>query len=362
MSRAYNFCAGPATLPEPVMQRMHEELLEWRGERASVMEISHRCPAFEQLLKTCEQRLRTLLDVPDNMAVLFMHGGATAQFFALPMNLLGGNRKADYLLSGAWSKRAFKEAQNYGDIHRAAAIDSQAACCLSDTRSWKIRPESRYLYYTSNETFIGLQYPSPPESPIPLVSDMTSELLSRPIDFKRHGLVFAGAQKTMGIAGLAVVMVRRDWLDEAQSITPNMYRYATQDEAGSLCNTLPTFPVYVMNLMLAWAEEQGGVAALQQRCEARSAQLYGVLDRFPACYHPVVPTDVRSHMNVCFHLNSPKEEQAFLEGAEQRNLINLKGHASVGGVRASIYPQQTQEAVDALSHWMEAFALRKACV
>ncbi|BCX89180.1 phosphoserine aminotransferase [Methylomarinovum tepidoasis] len=355
--RVYNFSAGPSMLPEPVLQRAREEMLDWHGSGMSVMEMSHRGPHFRQIAENTEALLRELLGVSDEYHCLFLQGGATGQFAAIPMNLLGDRRIMSYVLTGSWGKKAAAEAKKYGEVMIAASSEDAKFTTIPDPAAWDVDPEAVYLHYTSNETIGGVEFPFVPEVDVPLVCDMSSDILSRPVDVSRFGVIYAGAQKNMGPAGITVVIVRKDLLRPPHPATPQVFDYAKQAEAGSMLNTPPTYNWYLLGLVLEWLRDQGGVEGIEKRNIEKAGLLYGAIDASDFYYNPVDPR-YRSCMNVPFTLADPSLDGLFLKEAEAEGLVNLKGHRSVGGMRASIYNVMPLEGVQALVQFMQEFERR----
>ncbi|GAB4352533.1 MAG: 3-phosphoserine/phosphohydroxythreonine transaminase [Methylohalobius crimeensis] len=355
--RVYNFSAGPAVLPEAVLVRAREEMLDWRGSGMSVMEMSHRGSHFKQIAETAEADLRALLGVSEDYHCLFLQGGATGQFAAIPMNLLGDKRKMNYVVTGSWSKKAAAEAKQYGEVHIAATGEAENFTTIPDPASWEVDPEGVYLHYTTNETIGGVEFPFVPEVDCPLVTDMSSDFLSRPVAVNRFGLIYAGAQKNMGPAGIVVVIVRKDLLRDPLPGTPSIWDYRKQAEAGSMLNTPPTYNWYLVGLVLEWLREQGGLVAIERRNIEKSELLYGAIEASDFYRNPVDPR-YRSRMNVPFTLADPALDATFLKEASERGLVNLKGHRSVGGMRASIYNAMPIEGVKALVDFMQEFERR----
>ena len=354
MSRVYNFSPGPAMLPLPVLERIREELPDWQGTGASVMELSHRGAPFIELARSAQARLRALIGIPDDYHVLFLAGGAQMQFAAVPMNI-GGGELVSYVNTGSWSTKAIEEAKKYGPVHVAASSEAQGFNHIPPRESWDVRADAAYLHYTPNETIGGVEFHWVPEvGDVPLVADLSSTILSRPIDVSAHGLIYAGAQKNAGIAGVTIVVVHDRLLDRADPRTPTPLHYAVQAKQDSMANTPATFSWYVMALVLEWAEQQGGVATLAARNAIRAQKLYDHIDASSLYTNPVRPSD-RSHMNVTFVLPTPELDKPFLERAEAAGLFGLKGHRSVGGMRASIYNAMPDAGIERLVEVMAAF-------
>jgi len=356
MSRAYNFCAGPATLPEPVLQQARDEMLDWRGTGMSVMEMSHRSDEFVEIAETAEKDLRDLAGISDDYAVLFMQGGASSQFATIPLNLLGDNGRADYVNTGIWSEKAIAEARRYGDIHVAASSEDSGFTTIPLQETWNTRADAAYLHYTPNETIGGLEYDFVPDSgDVPLVADMSSNILSRPVDVSKFGLIYAGAQKNIGPSGLVVVIIRKDLLGRARPETPTMMDYRIAAENGSMYNTPATYSWYLAGLVFKWLKAQGGVDAMAEVNRRKATKLYEFIDGNEFYANPIDPR-FRSWMNVPFTLADDSLNSTFLKGADERGLLNLKGHRSVGGMRASIYNAMPEAGVDALIDYMAGFA------
>ena len=356
MSRAFNFCAGPATLPEAVLKQAQTELLNWRGTGMSVMEMSHRSDEFVSIAETAEKDLRELAGISDDYAVLFMQGGSSSQFATIPLNLLGENGTADYVSTGIWSKKAIAEAKRFGDVNVAASSEDSGFTTIPDQSSWTANPDAAYLHYTPNETIGGLEYDFVPESgSVPLVADMSSTILSRPLDVSKFGLIYAGAQKNIGPSGLVVVIVRKDLLGKARKETPTMMNYQVIADNGSMYNTPATYSWYLAGLVFKWLKEQGGVQAMGEINARKASKLYGFIDDSDFYANPIDPR-FRSWMNVPFTLGDDALNGEFLKGANARGLLNLAGHRSVGGMRASLYNAMPEAGVDALIEYMTEFA------
>jgi phosphoserine aminotransferase len=355
MNAIYNFSAGPAMLPVPVLQQAREELLDLHGSGMSVMEMSHRSKEFLSIATQAEADLRALLAVPDNYKVLFLQGGATSQFAMVPMNLLRGRSRADYINTGAWSKKAISEAKRYCEVNVAASSEGSNFTTIPEFSSWQLNADAAYLHYTPNETIGGVEFHDIPDSgDVPLVADMSSTILSRPLDVTRFGLIYAGAQKNIGPAGLTVVIVRDDLIGSTLPFTPSMFDYQAHADNGSMLNTPPTFAWYLAGLVFAWLREQGGLAAMAEINRHKSGRLYNAIDASGFYNSPVDPA-CRSWMNVPFTLANPDLDGEFLDQAKSAGLLNLKGHRSVGGMRASIYNAMPMAGVDALIGFMQEF-------
>jgi phosphoserine aminotransferase len=354
MERVFNFSAGPAAIPLPVLERAREELINWRGSGMSVMEMSHRGKEFMAIAERAEADLRRLLDIPAGYRVLFLQGGATMQFSAVPFNLAGSGDKADYVVTGSWSKKALAEGRRFVEARVAADSVNNGHTAIPDPAGWALTPDATYLHYTPNETIGGVEFHFVPETVAPLVADMSSTLLSRPLEVGRFGLIYAGAQKNIGPAGLALVIVRDDLIGRAREGTPAMMDYRQQAEAGSMLNTPPTWAWYIAGLVFEWLLEQGGLAEMERRNRRKAETLYGAIDQ-SGFYENPVARECRSWMNIPFTLADPALDARFLEQAKKAGLTTLKGHRSVGGMRASLYNAMPQDGVDALVAFMREF-------
>ncbi len=355
----YNFASGPSVLPRSVLARAREALAP--AASPSVLEVPFSSPTFGRVLAQAESDLRELLGVPGDYAVLFLQGGASAHFALLPLNLLGEREVADYVESGYWSRRASDEASRQGRVNRVASSAETGFDRVPDLARWKVTRGAAYLHITSNETDGGVQYPSTPEvRHAPLVADMSSDLLTRPIDVTAYGLIYASAQKNLGATGLAIVLARRDLLGRARPHTPAVFDYARQAEAGSRINTPPMFSIYLAGLMFQWIRHQGGLAEMERRAEARSARIYAAIDASEGFYRCAAQPAFRSRVNVCFHLREPRLVPRFLSEAEERGLLHLAGHAGTGGLRASMYNAMPLAGADALAAFMAEFMERAA--
>lgn len=356
--RAYNFCAGPAALPTAVLEKAQAEMLDWHGKGLSIMEMSHRSKDYVAVAEKAEADLRKLMNIPENYKVLFLQGGASLQFSAIPLNLLGKNSKADYIQTGIWSEKATKEAQRYGDINvieAGASIDGKLA--ITDQSTWKLSDDAAYVHYAENETIGGIQFASIPETDKPLVADLSSSILSAPLDVSKFGLIYAGAQKNIGPAGLTLVIIRDDLLDQAKAEIPSLLKYSAQAKNDSMVNTPATYAWYLSGLVFEWLLEQGGVDAIYKANLAKAELLYGYIDSSDFYNNPIAKEN-RSIMNVPFTLANADLDKQFLKEAEENHLLNLAGHRSVGGMRASIYNAVPLEGVQALVSFMDDFAKR----
>ena len=360
MTRVFNFSAGPATLPEAVLRQAAEEMLDWNGSGMSVMEMSHRGKEFIAIHAEAESLLRELLAIPQNYKVLFMQGGAIGQNAIVPMNMLRGATSADYINTGEWSKKSIKEAKNYCKVNVAATAEASGFTSVPKQDTWKLDPNAAYVHICSNETIGGVEYHWTPDTgAVPLVADMSSNILSRPIDVSRYGLIYFGAQKNIGQAGLTIVIVREDLIGNALPITPSAFDYKQQADNDSMYNTPPTYAIYIAGLVFKWIKAQGGLKAMEAHNKTKAALLYDYLDSTGFYSSPVAPDD-RSIMNVPFKLKDEALDDAFLKGAQARGMLQLKGHRSVGGMRASIYNAMPIEGVKALVAYMKEFEAQHA--
>ena len=358
MSRVFNFSAGPAMLPQAVLEKAQQEILDWHGSGMSVMEMSHRGKEFMSIATQAETDLRELIGINDEYAVLFLQGGASSQFAAVPLNLLGNKKTADYTNTGAWSKKAIAEAKRYCDVNVAATSEDSKFCSVPAQDNWQLNPDAAYVHYTPNETIGGVEFPFIPDTgDVPLVADMSSTILSRPVDVSRYGIIYAGAQKNIGPAGLTVVIVRKDLMGQPLDSTPTMFNYQVQAENGSMYNTPPTYSWYLAGLVFAWLKEQGGLAKMGEINKRKADDLYATIDDSDFYANPVEPAS-RSWMNVPFTLADPELDAVFLEESKQEGLATLKGHRSVGGMRASIYNAMPEEGVNSLIAFMAEFERR----
>ena len=358
MQRVFNFSAGPAALPETVLQRVQEELLDWHGSGMSVMEMSHRGKEFIDIHAGAEKKLRELLVIPAHYKVLFMQGGAIGENAIVPLNLLAEKTSADYVNTGEWSKKSIKEAKKYCAVHIAASSEAEQFTYIPKQTDWRLSANPAYVHICSNETIGGLEYHWVPETGhIPLVADMSSHILSRPIDVEKYGLIYAGAQKNIGPAGLTIVIVREDLLGKAHPHCPSAFDYQLVADNDSMYNTPPTFAIYIAGLVFEWLQEQGGLAAIEHRNISKAKLLYDYLDQTSFYSSPVRKED-RSRMNVPFKLRDPSLDELFLQGASEQGMIQLKGHRSVGGMRASIYNAMPIEGVQSLVNYLREFEQR----
>lgn len=355
MERIYNFSAGPAMLPREVLEQASEELVNWQGCGMSVMEMSHRGKEYMAIHAQAEADLRELMAIPAHYKVLFLQGGASSQFAMVPMNLLRGKTSADYVNTGEWSKKAIKEAKKYCTVNIVASSEDRNFTYAPPQAQWKLNPDAAFVHYTPNETIGGVEiFWTPDTGGVPLVADMSSTILSRPIDVSKYGLIYAGAQKNIGPAGVTVVIVREDLLGQTLPGTPSMFDYKLHADNDSMYNTPPTFAIYIAGLVFKWLKEKGGLAAMERLNIAKAKLLYDYLDSTEFYHSPVAPEN-RSRMNVPFTLKDAALDEEFLKGAKARGLLQLKGHRSVGGMRASIYNAMPIEGVQALIDYMKEF-------
>ncbi len=354
MSRPYNFSAGPATLPEAVLEQAKTELLDWHSSGMSVMEMSHRGKEFVSIAEQAEADLRELLNIPEHYKVLFLQGGASAQFAMAPMNLLRGKTRADYLNTGQWSKKAIAEAKKFCRVNIVATGEASNFTTIPPRAEWQCDPQAAYLHCTPNETINGIEMNEIPDVGVPVVADMSSTLLSRPLDVNQFGLIYAGAQKNIGPAGLTIVIVRDDLIGQTVVGTPTMYDYAAMAKDGSMYNTPPTYAWYIAGLVFQWIKTLGGLTAMAERNKAKAELLYNAIDASGFYKNPVDPA-CRSWMNVPFTLADSALDKLFLAEAKKAGLLTLSGHRSVGGMRASIYNAMPLEGVQTLVDFMADF-------
>ncbi|HTP06987.1 MAG TPA: phosphoserine transaminase [Anaerolineae bacterium] len=357
VKRAHNFNAGPSILPLPVLEQAQRELLDFKGTGMSVMEISHRSKEFEAVIGEAEQDLRTLMGIPANYKVLFLQGGATLQFAMIPMNLRASGASADYIVTGSWSKGAVKEAKKLGTTKIAYSSESQNFNRLPAQTELNLDPQTAYLYFCANETIHGVEFKAEPVPPagVPLIADVSSDFISHPIDVSKYGLIYAGAQKNAGPAGVVVTIIREDLLERVPENLPVMLDYKAQVAGGSMHNTPPCFAIYMVGLVFKWALGLGGLTEVQRRNEAKASILYQAIDESGGFYKGHAVPEARSKMNVTFRLPSEELEDLFAKEAKKQNMIGLKGHRSVGGMRASIYNALPLESAQALVQFMKEF-------
>ena len=355
MKKIYNFSAGPAVLPKPVLARAQAEMLDWHGSGMSVMEMSHRGREFTSILEKTEADLRTLLNIPSNYKVLFLQGGAIAENAMIPLNLLNG-KAADYAVTGGWSKRSVDDARAFGTINVVASTEAEGYKHVPDYASWQLHQDAAYLHICTNETMSGVEFDGLPNAGnVPIVADMSSHILSRSIDVSKYGVIYAGAQKNIGPAGLCIVIVRDDLLDRASVQTPAVFNWKMQAENQSMTNTPPTYSIYIAGLVFEWLLELGGVPAIEKVNIAKANLLYDYIDSTDF-YVNFVAKNNRSRMNIPFYLRDESHNEAFLKGANGAGLLQLRGHRAVGGMRASIYNAMPIEGVQALVNYMQKFA------
>ena len=354
MSRIFNFSAGPATLPEAVLKQAQEEMMDWQGTGMSVMEMSHRGKAYLSIAEKAEADLREVMNIPSNYKVLFLQGGASSQFAAIPINLLGSNTKADYLLTGQWGKKAISEAKRFGDINIAASSEDSKFMTVPAQSTWNLREDAAYLHYTPNETIVGVEFPFVPDVSMPLVADMSSCIMSKEIDVSKYGIIYAGAQKNIGCAGLVIVIVREDLIGNPMPGMPVMLDYKIHADNDSMYNTPATYSWYIAGLIFDWLKQNGGVAAIEKTNRRKAGKLYAAIDE-SGFYSNPVDVECRSLMNVPFILADAELDSVFLKDAADADLHTLKGHRSVGGMRASIYNAMPEAGVDALIDFMKEF-------
>lgn len=354
MARVYNFGAGPAALPLEVLEQIRNDLPDWQGTGMSVMEVSHRSQEFVGLAERAEANLRKLHAIPDDYSVLFLQGGATMQMSMAPMNLAAPGDTADYIVTGSWGRKAAQEAAKFCAVNVAADTSEQNFTCIPDESTWRHSDDAAYLHYTPNETIAGVEFHFVPGGDAPLVADMSSNILSRPIDISRFGAIYAGAQKNVGPAGITIVIVRNDLLERARADNPHLMIWKSYAESGSMTNTPPTFAWYVADLVFQHLLERGGVEAIAEINERKARRLYAAIDASGFYSNPVAE-DCRSWMNVPFLLADRSLDTKFLDDSSREGLTNLRGHRSVGGMRASIYNAVGEEAVDALITFMAEF-------
>ena len=358
MRRVVNFSAGPAALPESVLRKAAEEMLDWHGSGMGVMEMSHRGKEFISIADKAEADLRALLSISDAYAVLFLQGGAIGENAIVPMNLFGGGPVADYVITGAWSKRSIGEAAKYGAVHVAASSEADGFASIPARDTWQLTAGAAYVHVCTNETIGGVEYHWAPDvGNVPLVADMSSQILSRPVDVARYGVIYGGAQKNIGPAGLTIVIVRRDLLDRALPITPSAFHWQEQAAADSMLNTPNTFGWYLAGLTFQWLQREGGLVEMGRRNDEKAKKLYAYIDASGFYSNPIDPA-ARSRMNVPFRLADEKLDDAFLKESEAAGLMALKGHRSVGGMRASIYNAMPLQGVEALIDFMGEFQKR----
>lgn len=355
MSRVYNFSAGPAMLPEEVLKIAADEMLEYKTTGQSVMEMSHRSKEYEAIINECEALLREVMSIPDNYKVLFLQGGASSQFAMIPLNLMNKSKKADFVITGQWAKKAYQEAQKFGECKAVASSADKTFTYIPELDKASFTPDADYFHICQNNTIYGTRFVDLPDTGnVPIVSDMSSCILSEPVDVKKYGLIYAGAQKNMGPAGLTVVIIREDLIGNAQAITPTMFDYKTHSENGSMYNTPPTYGIYILKLVLDWVKKIGGLEGMKALNEKKAAILYDFLDSSKMFSATVAGKD-RSLMNIPFVTGNDDLDKKFVSESKAAGFINLKGHRSVGGMRASIYNAMPIEGIEKLVAFMKAF-------
>lgn len=356
MRKVFNFNAGPAMLAEEVLRQAQEEMLDWHGTGMSIMELGHRGAEFKVVAEQAEADLRELLSIPKNYHVLFLPGGATAQFAMVPINFMTHNKNADYIDTGIWSKKALDEAKRYGNVNVAARlVIENNLVCIPPQQKWSLNPDAAYLHFTPNETIEGVEFNGLPKTNIPLVADMSSNILSRPINVSDYGIIYAGAQKNIGQAGVTIVIIRNDLLQEPLAGMPTLYSYKLQAEHKSFYNTPPVYAWYIAGLTLAWMKRQGGIKHFAEVSQRKAQKLYQFIDGHGEFYINNIHPDCRSRMNVPFNLINGDLTDSFLNEATESGLTNLKGHRLSGGVRASIYNAMPEVGVDVLIDFMKEF-------
>jgi len=359
--RAYNFNAGPAALPLEVLQKAQEEFVDYRGIGMSIMEISHRSSQYEQLNEETQALMKELMGIPDGYKVLFLQGGASTQFAMIPMNFLKPGTVAQYVHTGSWAEKAIKEAKLFGETAIAASSEADKFTRIPDLSDMQLPANSAYVHITSNETIGGAQYRQYPNTgSVPLIGDLSSDILCRPIDVSRFAMIYAGAQKNLGPSGVTVVIIREDMLADIPKNIPTMLSYSTHAKNNSLYNTPPAYSVYMVNLVLHWIKENGGAEAMEKRNKEKTALLYDAIDKSGGFYRGVVEPDSRSIMNVTFRMQDEELEKKFVKESEQQGFVGLKGHRSVGGLRASTYNAVPYEACKALADFMDDFRRRNS--
>jgi len=357
MSRPFNFSAGPAMFPEAVLQQAQAEFLDWNGTGMNTMEMSHRGDVYQAIFNKMEADLRELMQIPKNYKVLFLQGGASAQFSAIPMNMLRGKNTADYFSTGQWSEKAIEEARRYCDVNIVASSESDGFNSVPDKSTWSLNPNAAYVHYVTNETIGGVEFDHIPDvGDVPLIGDFSSTILSRPLDVSRFAMIYAGAQKNIGPAGLTLVIVREDFIGDVLPFTPSTFNYQTQADNQSMYNTPPTYGLYLAGLVFQWLSDLGGLDKMAIINQRKAKKLYAAIDNSKGFYTNPVKPQYRSWMNITFTLKDDALDADFLAEAAQSGLLSLKGHRSVGGMRASIYNAMPKEGVDALVSFMQHFA------
>lgn len=354
--RAYNFNAGPSALPISVLEKAQQELIDFRGTGMSVMELSHRSKAYEEVHNQAISNLRELLSIPENYEVLFLQGGASLQFSMIPMNFLQSGKQAAYVMTGSWSEKAFKETSLFGEAYQAASTKDDKYRSIPKLDELQYKEDDAYVHITSNNTIYGTQWQEYPDTGnVPLIADMSSDILSRPIDVSKFALIYAGAQKNLGPSGVTVVIIRKDFLEQANTNIPTMLKYSTQAKNNSLYNTPPTFGIYMLGEVLNWAQELGGIEAITELNEKKAKLVYDAIDSSEGFYIGHAEADSRSLMNITFNLKDEELEKKFLEQAKQEGFVGVNGHRSIGGCRVSTYNAVPYEACQAFSEFMVKF-------
>lgn len=356
MARVYNFSAGPSVLPESVLKTAAAEMLDYHGCGQSVMEMSHRSKVYDGIIKECEALLREVMNIPDNYKVLFLQGGASSQFAMIPLNLMNNNGKADFVITGQWAKKAWQEASRYGETHVVASSEDKTYSYIPALDPSTFSKDADYFHICFNNTIYGTKFPQIPDTgDVPLIADMSSCILSEPVDVSKFGMIYAGAQKNMAPAGLTVVIIREDLIGHARDITPTMFNYQIHTDNGSMYNTPPTYPIYICKLVLEWLKNEiGGLEKMAEINRKKAALLYDFLDH-SEMFSPTVHGDSRSMMNIPFVTGDAELDKKFVKEAEENGFVNLKGHRSVGGMRASIYNAMPLEGVEKLVAFMKKF-------
>lgn len=355
MNRVYNFSAGPSMLPLEVLEKASREMTDYDNTGMSVMEMSHRSKAYQNIIDTAEKTLREIMNIPDNYKVLFLQGGASTQFAMIPLNLFNGSKKADYVNTGAWSKKAIAEAKKYGEVNMVASSEDKTFTYIPKLDKEKFTKDADYFYMTSNNTIYGTKYNELPDTgDVPIVADMSSNILSEEVDVSKYGVIFAGAQKNMGPAGVTLVIIREDLIGDCMDITPTMLNYKTHSDKGSMFNTPPTYSIYIAGMVYEWIKDLGGIKAIQKRNEDKAKLIYDFLDGSNLFKGTVVKED-RSLMNIPFVLPTDELNAKFIKEAAEQGMVNLKGHRTVGGMRASIYNAMPVEGVEKLVAFMKKF-------
>lgn len=355
MNRVYNFSAGPSMLPIEVLEKASKEMTNYNNTGMSVMEMSHRSAAYQDIIDTAEKTLREIMNIPDNYKVLFLQGGASTQFAMIPLNLLTGSKKANYVNTGAWSKKAIAEAKKYGEVNVVASSEDKTFTYIPELDKETFTKDADYFHITSNNTIYGTKFNELPDvGDVPIVADMSSNILSEEVDVSKYGVIYAGAQKNMGPAGVTVVIIREDLIGDPQDITPTMLKYKTHSDKGSMFNTPPTYSIYVAGMVFEWIKELGGIGAIQKRNEEKAKLIYDYLDSSKLFKGTVAQKD-RSLMNIPFVLPTDELNAEFIKEAADRGMVNLKGHRTVGGMRASIYNAMPVEGVKKLVDFMKEF-------